>query len=159
VFFYLLFSFRALLLPSATVADTVAAEAIREVILAVEAIREDTIAVEAIQGVIITDTVRPIMAVGTAGGDTGTIPVVIGGDLDFILIPVGGGPIHTPIHIPTTIPIHHIPTPIMFLHRRSLSSLLHIANRSNNNLTTGTTARIRRATIPTSKVVREAGYR
>ena len=115
-------------------------------------------AVEGIQVAAITGTVRIIMAVGTAGGDTGTIPVVIGGDLGFILIPVGGGPMHTPIHIPT-IPIHHIPTLIMFLHRRSLSSLLRIANRSNNNLTTGTTARTRRATTHTSKVVREAGCR
>jgi hypothetical protein len=180
VFFYLLLSFRALLLPSIRVValvaaedtpgvipavegiqeDSLAAEDTPGVIPAVEGIREDTLAaedtpgdilaVEDIQGGITTDTGPIIMEAGMAGGDTGTILVVFGGDLDTITIRAGGGP----IHIPTTIPIH---IPIMFLRRRSLSSLLRIANRSN--LTTGTIARTLRATIHTSKVVREAGSR
>jgi len=103
---------------------------------------------EGTQEVIITDTVRIIMVVGTADGGTGTIPEVIGGDLGSMLTRVGGGPILIPI-----------PTPLISLRQRLPSSPPRIANRSNSNLTTGTTARTRRATIRTSKAVREAGPR
>ena len=109
-------------------------------------------AVDPVQVVIITATARVIMAVGTAGGGTGTIPVVIGGALGSILTRVGGGPIRISIHIP-------MPIPLIYLHRRFPSSLPRIVSRSSSNLTTGTTARIPRATTHTSKVVRGAGCR
>ena len=91
------------------------------------------------------------MAVGTAGGHTGTILMAIGGDLGPMLTQDGGGHIRMPIHMP-------IPTPLIHLRRR-LPSLRCMANPSNSNLTTGITARTHKATTRTSKAVRVVGCR
>lgn len=120
-------------------------------------------AMEGTQGIITLVPVRGIIPVGMAGGGIDIIPAVIGGVLGTMLIRVGGGLIRMSIHIPITTPITililiPIPIPIICLRRRSPKSLPHIAS-NGNNLTTGTTARIRRDTTHMSKAVREAGYR
>jgi hypothetical protein len=43
------------------------------------------------------------------------------------------------------------------IHQEQLQHLQHIANRSNSNPTTGTTARIRKAITHTLKVARAVG--
>ena len=99
-----------------------------------------------------------IIPVGTGDGDTGIILAAIGGDLGPMV--TRGGPILIATHIltPITIPIATL-TPITFPRRRPPKNLPCTVNRNRNNLTTGTTARIRRATIHTSRVVREVGHR
>jgi len=128
-----------------------------------EGAQGDTMAMEGTQGIITLVPVRGIIPVGTAGGGIDIIPAVIGGVLGTMVIRVGGGLIRMSIHIPITTPITIlIPIPILIicLCRRSpkSESLPHIAS-SGNNLTTGTTARIRRDTTHMSKAAREAGYR
>jgi len=113
----------------------------------------DTTVVLGIQAVITTVTVRGIIPVGTAGGVMGIIPVDIGGALGAMLIQAGGGLIPPSIYIPIPILI-----PMMCLHRRVPKNLPYIAS-SRNSLSTGTTARIRRATIHMLRTVREAGHR
>ena len=111
---------------------------------------EGTTAVAGIQGgitTITTVTVRGIIPVGTAGGVTVITPAGIGGALGATLTQVGGGLI--------TIPV---PIPMACLRQRSLLTPLPTAI-IGNNLTTGTTAGIRRATIRMSRAVREAGHR
>ena len=129
--------------------------------------QEDTLTVAGTQAVIIP--VHGIIPVGTAGGGIGIIPTVIGGVLGTMLIPAGGGLIRSPIptsittlirmaiHILITILIP-IPIPMIYHHRKPVQSLPHIAS-SRNNLTTGTPARTRRATIHMLRAVREAGNR
>ena len=65
--------------------------------------RGDTMAVVGTQAVITTVPVRGIIPVGTAGGVTGIIPVVIGGAPGTTLIQVGGGLIRMSTHIRITI--------------------------------------------------------
>ncbi len=151
--------------------DPMAMVGTQEDTMAVVGTQEDTMAVVGTQAVITPVPVRVIIPVGTAGGGIGIIPVVIGGALGTMLILVGGGLIRTPIHISITILIRmaiHIPITILIpipipilmicLRRRPPKSPPHMAS-SRNNLTTGTTARIRRATIHMLKAVREAGDR
>jgi hypothetical protein len=81
-------------------------------ILAVERDRGDMMAVVGTEGVITTVTGRGIIPVGTEGGVTDIIPVVIGGALGAMLIQIGGGLIRLSTYIPILIPM-------ICLHRRA----------------------------------------
>ena len=139
-----------------TVADTLAGDGTRveiitgtaRVLTADGAMDHAIMAVGAADGVM--DHV--ITAVGVADGVTAIIPTGIGEELGSMLIRGGGGLTRIFIHI--LIPIHLISP-----RRRSPSSLMSIASRSNSNFTTGITARIRKVITRTSKTVQAAGCR
>ena len=142
--------------------DTMAVVGTQAGTMAMVDTRGDIMAMVGTEEVITTVTVRDIIPVGTVG--MGIILVVIGGALGAMLIQVGGGLIRMSIHIPITIlililiPVPIFIPPMMCLRRRSPQDFPPIAS-SRNNLTTGTTARIRRVTIHMLKAVREAGHR
>jgi hypothetical protein len=82
-----------------TQGDTMAMVGTRGDTMVMAGTQADTMAVVGTRAVITTAPVRGIIPVGTAGGGIGIIPAVIGG----VLIRIGGGLIHTPIHIPIRI--------------------------------------------------------